>query len=108
MPANAKQRHVRSEAEAFAVENCGPNLIELSLGNPVWQKRGQGRHDRTPDEHRVLAVRRGHDNYPILGACQMCDFLGHALGQALKQGGTPSQNDETVEFLADTNVCLVS
>merc|ERR1712176_915648 len=66
-------------SEALPVDNRGTRLIILALGNPLLLESAEGRKDRTPNPHGVLALGRCHRLDLHGGRGQCCELFGHAL-----------------------------
>merc|ERR1719221_1372859 len=94
----------RRSSEALPVDNCGTRLIILALGNPHLLESAEGRKDRTPNPHGVLALRRCH-NLDLHGGRRQCgELLCHALANASKHGCTTGQHNIGIQVLANVHI----
>merc|ERR1712187_625423 len=91
-------------SETLLVDDCWTTIIIFTLRNPHLLESGQGTQNGSTSPDGVLSLWWSDHLDLHCGRSQGRQFLGHALTDASKHGGSTGKNDIAVEVLADVNV----
>jgi hypothetical protein len=93
-------------SEALLVDDAGPLLLELGLGDPHCLEGGERAEDGPADPGQELPLGRAH--HVDLGGRgdEGLQLLGGAFRGAWEHGGAAAEDDVGVEVLPDVQVAL--